>query len=270
MSPNNNFPLELEKLLAALLPLDKIGKPMVTKELQTEKLEALDKAIANETFYIVVNLLTREIDYINGVEKWLGYSNQEFTLNRYLNIIHPGQAVLHNIMSLSMYKTLCTGVFRLQFSKQRYITQIGLKHYNGEYISFKKTTSIFQYDNNNRLLAQLNEFTKIDAYEDQPLKPRITEIDGLQKEDFEKIISEETLKVFMDNKFFSEKEFAILKQYAISNTINSKELAKVLKVAPTTIDTFNKRILEKARETFTHPFNSARQVALYLKKEKIL
>lgn len=268
--PADNPAQELKDLLAVLLPPDKVYQPAVKKELQIKILEALDEGISHESFYLVFNLLTGEFDHVNGVEKWLGYSNREFTVNRYLNMIHPGQAILHNMIARSMYTTLCKGTFKLQFSRQRYISQIGLRHYNGEYIGFKKTTSIFQFDQHNRLLAQLNEFTKIDAYESEPLKPRITEIDGLQKDDFERMVFRATLETFMEKKFFSETEFKVLKIYAEKETISSKQLAELLHVAIPTIDTFNKRILAKARQTFTHSFDNARQVALYLKKEKIV
>jgi hypothetical protein len=161
-------------------------------------------------------------------------------------------------------------VFKLQFGKQKYLSLVGLKHYDGTYIMFKKSTSIFQYDEHNRLLSQLNEFTKIDVYEGEALKPRISESEGFQKKDFERLVFEMTMRSFMEKKFFSAKELTVLKLYAGDGNITRGQLADLLHVATTTIDTYNKRILIKARETFTHSFASSREVALYLKKERIL
>jgi hypothetical protein len=260
---------ELRELLNGLLPTGTKTSPCVDSKTQEEYLAALEEGIAHERFYFVFNLLTCELEHIRGVEKWLGFSNREFTVDQYLNCIHPGQSIQLNMIASSMYKTLCKGVFRLQFSTQRYISLIGLKHHNGRYILFKKTTSVFQYDRENRLLAQLNVFDKLDEYENSPLKPRITELSNLQKDDFEHIVFNMTLQSFMEKKYFSEQEFAVLKQYANNEGITTRELAGILNVEASTISTYNKRILAKAKDVFTHPFGEAREVALYLKKEKI-
>jgi DNA-binding CsgD family transcriptional regulator len=261
---------ELRSFLHMLLDPQKEYNHVVKPEMQAKQLEDLDAIIPNESFYFVFNLQTAEFDQVKGIEQWLGYPGQEFSVNRYLNCIHPSQSVLHNLIARSMYSTLCRGVFRLQFARQKYISQVGLRHYNGEYLVFKKTTSVFQYDTQHRLLAQLNEFTKIDKYDNELLRIRITETDGMQKEKFEREILRKTLEVFMDNKYFSPKEFKVLQAFAGQDALHTRQLAEQLGLQPGTIDTYNKRILAKARSTFTRDFANAREVALYLKKEKIL
>ncbi len=230
----------------------------------------MTEGLSDESFYFVFNLQSCELENVKNVSKLLGYPDHEFTVSKYLSCIHPGQAIQFNMIAHSMYDILCRGIFKLQFATQKYISMIALKHYNGEYIVFKKTTSVFQYDENNRLLAQMNEFSKIDLYEGEPMKPRVTESNGFQKDDFERMVFQMVLKGFMEKKYFSEKEFMILKHYAADESVNRKQLAVLLDVTVSTIDTFNKRILMKARNTFTHLFNDVRAVALYLKKEKIL
>ena len=268
--PQSKSPVqELRDQLAGLLPPGQPYDPVVPAGHQQKALEALGEEIAHERFYFVFNLMTCELEHTRGVERWLGYSGKDFTVGRYLNCIHPGQSIQLNLIAGSMYRILCSGVFKLQFSTQRYISFVGLRHNNGNYMLFKKTTSVFQYDRDNRLLAQLNVFDKMDDYENSPLKPRITEIQGLQKEDFERAVFNMTLQNFMEKKYFSEKEFAVLKLYSGNEGITTKELAEALNVQTTTINTYNKRILTKAKDIFTHPFSEAREVAFYLKKEKI-
>jgi DNA-binding CsgD family transcriptional regulator len=260
---------KLREQLAGLLPPGGIYQPVVPADRQRKALELLDEEVSHERFYFVFNLQNCELEHVRGVERWLGYSGKEFTVSRYLGCIHPGQSIQLNLIAASMYRILCSGVFKLQFSTQRYISFVGLRHNKGEYTLFKKTTSVFQYDRENRLLAQLNVFDKIDDYEHSPLNPRITEIQGLQKEDFERAVFNMTLQQFMEKKYFSEREFAVLKLYSGNSGITTRELAEALKVQTTTINTYNKRILAKAKEIFTHPFNEAREVAFFLKKEKI-
>ena len=269
MPPSQSPVQDLRDQLAGLLPPGKPYHAVVARDLQQKALEALDEEITHERFYFVFNLLTCELEHVKGVERWLGYSGKDFTVGRYLGSIHPGQSIQLNLIAASMYRILCSGIFKLQFSTQRYISFVGLRHNNGGYTLFKKTTSVFQYDRENRLLAQLNVFDKIDDYDNSPLKPRITEIQGLQKADFERAVFNMTLQNFMEKKYFSEREFEVLKLYSGNAGITTRELADALHVQTTTINTYNKRILSKAKDIFTHPFSEAREVAFYLKKEKI-
>ena len=270
MINGNTHSDELRRLLQKLLPPDGNYHPVIKEQQQQEQLNTLNNMIADETFYFVFNLLTYEFDYVKGVERWLGYSDNEFTVGRYLHSISPGQRLQFNLIAQNMYRLLCKGIFKLKFNTQRYMSLVALKHYNGEYITFKKTTSVFQYDDKNRLLAQLDIFNKLGAYEGAPLNTRITETDGLQKDEFERRVFQMTLESFMEKKIFSPREFDILRCYANDKEINSNRLALLLNISPQTVATYNKRILEKAETTFTHSFTNAKEVALHLKKEKII
>jgi DNA-binding CsgD family transcriptional regulator len=267
---NNTSFEELRMLLQDLLPPQNDYIPVVKQHVQETQLNKLYENIADETFYFVFDLLNCKIEYAKGVEKWLGYPDKEFSVQRYLNCVAPEQTVQFNMIAHNMYRLLCNGIFRLKFYTQQYISFIALKHYNGEYLMFKKTTSVFQFDNKNRLLAQLNVFSKWGEYQGTPLNTRITETDGFQKDNFEKAVFEMTLKNFMKKRIFSPKEFEVLKYYAVNNEINSKQLAGLLNIDLQTLYTHNKKILEKAEDTFTHSFSNAKEVASYLRKEKIL
>ena len=261
---------ELRELLGTLLPGNRSYRTMVRHEQQARTLELLRETLSPESFYFVFDLLSGELEQVNGVDKALGYPIREFTVARYLNCIHPGQAIQFNMIAHSMYKVLCKGVFKLHFFSNRYISLVGLRHYNGEYIVFKKTTSVFQYDDQNRLLAQLNEFTRVDVYENSPLKPRIAEMTGLQKDEFERRVFAMTLQSFAEKKYFSGRELDVLRSYAANEGITTRDLALLLGVEPSTVDTYNKRILAKAKDIFTHPFAEAREVAMFLKRERII
>ncbi len=261
----------LDELLTMLLPPAGFYPPKVSSESQAGRLQKLDEFIQDESFYVVFNLLTKTFDHVNGVNKWLGYPNQTFTPRTYLHIIDPQQAVVHNLVANSMYRLLCGGNFKLQFASQRYISRIALRHYNGSYIEFKKTTSIFQYDANNRLLAQLNEFTKIGSYQTGMLDLRITETNGIRQKDiFEKQVFEGLVRSFLQEKYFSKTELEVLSVYVSQPGISSRGISERLGLAPATVNEFNKRILAKARETFTRLFSTARDVAFYLKEEKLI
>lgn len=266
----DNAYMHLSQLLESLLPTNIVYHSIVPKEQQEKYLETLDDQIANESFYFIFNLLTRELENVNGVDRWLGYSNKQFNVSQYLKCVHPDHVVLFNLIGHCIYKVLMQGIFKLQFATQKYISLLALRHYDGEYYVYKKTSSVFQYDDKNRILAQLNEFSRIELYDGTALKPRITETEGHQAEQFEKMVFQMIYKYMVDEKYFSEKEFEVLKYYASNHDITSKDVAQTMNLKPATVDTYNKRILEKAKKIFTHPFGNAKDVALRLKKEKIL
>ena len=270
MTKNTSAAGELRELLGTLLPEHMTYRKVVLPEQQNRTLELLKETLSPESFYFVFNLLTGELEHVNGVDKALGYPVREFTVARYLNCIHQGQAIQFNMIAHSMYRVLCKGVFKLHFFSNRYISLLGLRHYNGEYLAFKKTTSVFQFDDQNRLLAQLNEFTRVDVYEHSPMKPRIAELTGLQKDEFERRVFAMTLQSFAEKKYFSRRQLEVLRLYAANEAVTTRDLAAMLGVEPSTVNTFNKRILAKAKEIFTHPFAEARDVALYLKRERII
>lgn len=62
----------------------------------------------------------------------------------------------------------------------------------------------------------------------------------------------------MDKKYFSAGEFAVLQCYANDETICNLALANKLNIAKTTADPYNKRILQIARNTFSHPFHDSK------------
>lgn len=204
------------------------------------------------------------------MKKWLGYSNKQFTASQYLKCIHPDHVVLFNLIAECIYRVMFQGMFKLHFATQKYISMVALRHYDGEYYVYKKTSSIFQYDDQNRILAQLNEFSRIELYDGTALKPRIAEMEDGLREQFEKRIYDMAYLRMVEEKYFSEKEFEVLKYYAEDLEKTSNDVAHKMNLKPPTIDTYNKRILEKARSIFTYPFSNAREVAPRLKKEKIL
>src|SRR5580658_7797880 len=74
---------ELRSFLHMLLDPQKEYNHVVKPEMQAKQLEDLDAIIPNESFYFVFNLQTAEFDQVKGIEQWLGYPGQEFSVNRY-------------------------------------------------------------------------------------------------------------------------------------------------------------------------------------------
>jgi hypothetical protein len=244
---------------------------MVSLEEQKHEIELLKATLGSERFFFIIDMPDFEIFQTAGISKWLGYSDNQFKLHDYWeNVVHPECQISLLMLAHQLYGSLCTGIYPLQFMVQRYSSKVALRHKDGHYLLAKKTSSIFQYDNKNRMLSYLNEFTIVGSYSGEPLEPRMYNSYGEREFEKEKEILDKTMKKFLEMKIFSPKELqtARILAYDIDATQNS--IAKEFNVSRYTIDTFYKRFLEKARIFFSKEFHSAAEAASFLRMEGLL
>lgn len=242
----------------------------VTKDQQDKEIASLKETIGSRRFFFVTNLEKYEVEHPFGIERWLGYSERDFTMKKYLNILHPGRRKAVQMIALHLYNNLCIGKYTLNFMVQRYSSLIALKHYRGHYVLANKTSSIFQYDINNRLTACLHEFTIInDEYNGEPLAPKFFTSTGQEEERGTEIL-QNAVEHFLKLKVFSPKELQVARKIAYQPGIKQKQLADSLEISVDDLHQYYSRFLKKAREFFHHDFNNTLEAALYLKKEGLL
>jgi len=268
----NLDPADFEKLKSYVIDLlpEKVNKYIVSPRLQKDELASLERTIGGQRFFFVVDLATFEITHKAGIERWLGYPEKEFTLKQYWKLVHPGLQKTAHTVFVQMIDILCKGLFSLEFMVQRYSSLTALKHYNGEYLLLKRTASVFQYDNENRLTEYLNEFTIVGKYGGEPLSPVFFTDKGKPEEERGKIVMQQVLEKFLGLKIFSVNEFHVARLLAYTPGITQKKIAGILNKSPNTIDTYCKRFLNKARAYFHFEFSSASEAAVYLQKNGLL
>lgn len=260
-----------KKLSVPLLETDQENR-MVSEESQTAKFNSLKAALEGEGFFFVVNLHTMTIESVYGVEKLLGYPDHNFDFYRYLNIIHPSHVFPHTESSRAALDGLSKGDVPLHFYTHRFNSEIALRKYDGNYIFCKRTACVFQYNIKNQLTAYLNIFTVISTeYSGQPFS-----ISSASDEGENAIILNDLLELSKHNfeklKYFTEREMDVIEQYAYTegNRVPVNDIAKRLGVEKSTIIEYNKRIIAKAEIPFKKKFASAYEVALQLKKAKLI
>lgn len=260
---------ELRNYVIGLFP-EKLAPMSVVGDIQNQELEALSRTIGSKRFYFVVDMRTFEITKVEGVQRWLGYSDKEFSLKQYWKLVHPGlQKSVHSVF-VQMAEILCSGRFKLEFMVQRYGSYIAIKHYNGDYLLLKRIASVFQYDKENRLTEYLNEFTILDIYNGEPHTPDFFTNKGEQELERGKIVMQQVLENFLGMKIFSFNELQVARILVYQPGITQKEIAAVLNKSPYTIDTYCKRFLEKARDYFHSDFPTVVDAAAYLFKNGLL
>jgi DNA-binding CsgD family transcriptional regulator len=270
--PQNLDPSDFDQLKSYVTNLlaGKINKSSVSARLQENELDSLKRTIGSQRFFFVVDLSTFEITQLAGIERWLGYSEKDFSLKKYWKLVHPGLQKTAHIVFVQMIDILCMGKFSLEFMVQRYSSLTALRHHNGEYLLLKRTASVFQYDKDNRLTAYLNEFTIVGKYDGEPLSPVFFTDKGQPEDERGKIVMQQVLDNFLGMKIFSLNEFHVARILAYNAGITQKKVAELLGKSPNTIDTYCKRFLNKARAYFHHEFASAPEAAAYLQKNGLL
>jgi hypothetical protein len=237
---------------------------------QQKEIASLKDTIGSRRFFFITNLENYEIDQRYGIERWLGYSERDFSMKKYLDIIHPGRRKAVQMIALHLYNTLCIGKYTLNFMVQRYSSLIALKHYKGHYVLANKISSVFQYDLHNRLTACLHEFTIInDEYNGEPLGPQFFTATGENDERGVDIL-QSAVEHFLQLKVFSPKEMQVARKIAYEPGIKQKQLADLLDIPVDDLHQYYGRFLKKARDFFHHEFDNTVDAALYLKKEGLL
>lgn len=260
---------ELREYVTSIFPEQEMNLKVPLDE-QEQEIELLKETIGSERFFFVVDLQKFEIREKAGIQRWLGFSENSFTLHQYWNIVHPGRRKALMLVALELYKTMCTGKYPLNFMVQRYSSRVAIKNHKGQYLLAKKTSSVFQYDHQNRLTSYLNEFTIVGPYNGEPLMPNFFTKWG----EAESLKGNEVLKAviakFVGMKIFSSQELQTARKLAYVPDITQARIADDFNLAPNTIDTYCKRFLAKARDYFHYHFSTATEAALYMKNEGLL
>lgn len=240
-------------------------KPSVSSIEQQSILRQLDESISREQFYFSISLKENRIMHCNGIARWLGYTHTDFSLKKYMEIIHPAHVPMQAYYGMSLLELLVNNEIKLHFMLPVCITIIALKHKNGKYIYCKRECSPFQMTEDNKMTEYLCHFVVIKKFNDESYHNR------LYQKNEDSLHAEEKLLSLVQKKFsnhigFSVQESRILKRYAQQKNCTSEMIGRAFKIEKTTVDTHNKRIIKKIENALQRKFGAAKEAALYFKQ----
>ena len=119
------------------------------------------------------------------------------------------------------------------------------------------------------MISYLSEFTIIKEFTNENYHSRVSSTDSKDFQ-FQYEIQNAVKSHFEKSAFFSTQEHRILKKYATTQNITSEAIAKAFKVEKVSVNTYNKRILKKAKELFNYQFVNAKEVGLWLRETGLL
>ncbi|MCU0325444.1 MAG: hypothetical protein MUF45_09360 [Spirosomaceae bacterium] len=244
---------------------------------QQKEIELMKELIPHEKFFFVVST-EGIIEHINGVERWLGYNEEVFNLEKYLNIIHPSYLEFLIHLAEVTFNIANNIDFRVGFREQRYVVDVAIKHADGHYVLCKRALSAWQwrFDNQKQQITHyFNEFTITNPLIEEinpNLYPRILDSKGVKLFDLEALLKRNAAVYLEDNKiFFSIQEIRILRKLSYNPKMTTKDLAAAFKNKVGTINTLNKRIIKKGRLLFNNEeINTAKSVAIMMRKNFLI
>lgn len=257
-----------EALRDEFLPLSHYQK-CVAAEDQEREIQLLKETIRFERFFFVMDLHGLKIRHTHGLERWLGYADQSFTLMDFLDVIHPAHVAAHHLSAIGLLEGLLRGDWPVEFMKHRYNNLIALRHRNGHYLCFKRLACVFQYNEKHQLMEYVNEFTLVSDYKGQPYSVGALNEDGSPLVWLDEVLKRIRL-LFQNKNLFSFQELRILRKYAYKPQLSSAQIAEAFKIEGSTLITHKKRIQNKAEGLFQKRFENIWQVAAALKEQGMI
>ncbi|UAB80388.1 PAS domain-containing protein [Marixanthomonas sp. SCSIO 43207] len=216
----------------------------IQKTFGYSKMEALDfTKVKNFPLNVtqclyVIDWQSGSVVYQRNVDKILGYSEEEFTMEKILEIAHPNdiqivrratQAIVNHLVEnkkMSMRDTSLNITYRFRKKDGTYIKLLRQS-------SFYSRTPEGKFRSNISLLTDISFFDDSEIVQWDFITPKVDQ-DELKKRVYEEFSS-----------LFTARELEIIKLLAINLTSN--EIAEKLFISPHTVTTHRKNMLQKAQ-----------------------
>ena len=275
MRPTNPFHT-VSQILDKLYPPTENYMPIISEERHEWELKKLLKTIEYEQFFFVLDLVSRKVIHINGLKKWLGYDEDNFTLAKYISIIHPRHLESLNVFAQATFETANSKEYQVSFMEQKYSVQLPLFHKNGSYISTKRSLYPFQISKDGKILAYLNHFTivKDDFDATIALNPEVKTITHKSQKDLANISVKQKAKKIIANTIkiagFNQRQLKVLKAVVDNPSKNQGQIFDELGIKSTR-NTDISRIITQARLYYEHEdFTTLKEIALFLQREGLI
>ncbi|GAB3421726.1 hypothetical protein [Niabella aquatica] len=242
---------------------------VVTALEQNAVLKRMDEEILQERIYFSVNLAENRIVHRNGISRWLGYTDTDFSLRDYHQIIHPAHAPLQCYYSASLLELFMHNEIKLQFMQPVCATLIALRHKTGKYIYCKRECSPFQLTGKNKITEYLCQLSMLKQFSCETYHTRIYPVNSYSAHVDDRLHAL-ARKKFAEQTSFSIQELRILKRYVYQKNSTSEIIGQAFKIKKSTVNTFNKRILKKTELFSKQGFNTAKEAALYFKNAGLI
>jgi hypothetical protein len=244
-------------------------QPQVSQAEQEIELNYQSRMTRGERFYFVVDLLNFEITTRAGMQRWLGYPEKDFSYKKYWSLLHPSSQKAVMMVTKQLYMDLCSGKYPLDFMVQRFSSRVAIRHRDGHYLLTKKVSSVFQFDQQSRLLSYINEFTIVGPFKGEGLKPIFYNDFGNEEQKGGEVMSH-VVDRFRKMKVFSSREYQLARISVENPDFTRKDISDIMEVGIDSVGTYSRRFLDKARNFFEVEFPTTQDAAACLRNNGLI
>ena len=196
----------------------------------------LRNAINSRECVYIIDFSKNKITYRNGFKKLLGYDNEDITLDFLASKIHEEDKEMVNKIRIA------TATFGLKNPIKECDYMLSLiyrvKRNDDTYAKILNQTTIYETDENGRLISILNRLSDI-SFISNPINVQWNvEGNDIDTKTFKKEVFREY------QSFFSTRELEVINK--IANGFTNKIIAEKLNISEHTVATHRKRILKKS------------------------
>ncbi len=227
----------------------KISKNFKNKSISHKKdagiLDCIPLIEGKQCMYII-DWTTYSIKYSRGIETMLGYSKEEFNVDKAFDYVHPeDMKIVKRIIKGTLKNAIKTG---FKNDKNYALVTYRVQKKDGSFINILRQASPWELDENGIFLSSLSILTDISFVNNNNKVEWDIFTSGIDNESFKKNIYKE----FID--FFTERELEIIR--CIADKCSNSEISGKLFISLHTVKTHRKNILKKAnchnREELLH------------------
>ncbi len=226
------------------------------------------------SYHCITDLLEQKLVFVTGVEKILGYKDEDFSMEKSIELIHPRYRDLVIEYGLMTFQLFREQRYRILSSRLHYNIQYPIKRIDGKFILVQMNTSIIQTDKAGNTIASYHRIGKFGPFLDVPIfiRPHIhfrtTTLYNSLAEAAERDISARVRKIMLDKLKITSRELLILKDF--SNGLSGSKIAIGQNIGTETVKEHSKKILKKARLHLSPSFGNIKELANYLKNIDII
>lgn len=188
----------------------------------------------------VLDYKKKEVTFQNGITKFLGYKQEEFTFNHVINSYHPND---YDMVTRLLKATLLFASENNVSIDVGYFVTYRIKRKDGSYVKILRQSNVFDVDENGKIISNVSMLTDISFMDVSEKVQWKFDAPGLDQKKFKKYVTKEYVG------FFSDRELEVLK--LLKDGITSAIIAQKLFISKHTVDGHRRNMLYKSNCTNT-------------------
>lgn len=244
-------------------------KPMISDGEQQKVLDLLKANTERGNFFYILNALNGKVTHAFGIKKWLGYEDDSFAQELFLNITHPSHLIPQWLNGTTVWDGMKLNPQWVSFYNNMMVVSVALKHKEGHYIYCRCESFTFQYTKEKEGIEFGYEFSIVKDHKEEDYSALLIDKNG-RRPDIEATFIALKKQKFINSGLFRKRLLDVILAYAACSNATAKIVAAQLQLSQSTIEGYNSEIGHKAKAIFHQNFTDIRAVVKHLQLMEVV